>query len=195
MSKKKTVLTPWRLVPVGGKVILKGKKWKVEAKRVDKKTGAATVTIKGRQKTFAPKEKVELVLSDHYGDVSDDAVKLAKKAHEKRHGKKRKKPKVTAAEDWKAPAEDKAGKLVEKKLKGDLVGVKLKGSDEYFVPLVDPSTIAAHVFTFHAFIPESKAYEPIKALHDAEHERFEAGTGTLHIPHWHTAKKPTAVKK
>lgn len=112
--------------------------------------------------------------------------------------------------DWTKP-EDKAEKTVREHLGGVLLAVKPEGSDDYVLPLVGPDTIASHLYVFHGMTPagvsleearkyehlysaeealQLVAWESLRALHDAEHAAFEAGTRTPPVPHWHEEKRP-----
>lgn len=180
---REIVSTPWRLVTAGSRVVLKGREWSVDRVEVGKKSGRVRVEIAGQKREFGPKDRVDLVVEKKKGkpEKSEDIYELQKRADKAR---KPKKPKKRGG-SWEP--ETKAEKLVAKKLGGKVVGEHRKGED-YRVPLVDASTIGAHLLVFHGLTVESKHYDKAAKIHDAEHAAFEAGDGALTIPHWHTEK-------
>lgn len=174
----KTDPKKWADVSVDDRVILKGKPWTVSAIVVEGKI--ARVTIAGRTKDFPKKEVVEVV---RWKPI--DFGKLADKAEKAR---KPKKPRTTPGEKWTEP-QGKVEKRIAKVLSGTLVGVAEDG-ETYIVPLLDPSTIAGHLLTFHGLTLDGRYYAKALAIHDDEHARFERGDLGLHVPHWHEKRRP-----
>jgi len=94
-------------------------------------------------------------------------------------------------EKWGKPL-GKAEEVVKDILGADIAGVK-PGEDElWVVPPVDPSTIAAHLLTFHGITDalagrEEGGWERMRDLHDADHEKDPE---KLHVPHRHDKRRP-----
>lgn len=89
-------------------------------------------------------------------------------------------------------ADDAAEEAVKEILGAELLGIKPGPGEAYIVPLVDVSTIAAHLLTFHGITDalagrESGAWERMVKLHDTDHER---PINELHVPHRHDKKRP-----
>jgi hypothetical protein len=92
---------------------------------------------------------------------------------------------------WDKPA-DKAEKSILKGLPGaSLVGATGDASLGWYVPELDPSTIAAHLYLFHDIEAAAATFEELWAMHEAHHARaLVAPFTSLHVNHWHTKERP-----
>lgn len=92
---------------------------------------------------------------------------------------------------WSKPDDQAEANIVDG-LGAVILGVKPSATECYIVPLVDPSTIASHLYLFHAITPpnvkEPGGYDEAVALHDADHEA--KALADLFEPHIHEAKRP-----
>jgi hypothetical protein len=90
---------------------------------------------------------------------------------------------------WDAPPKG-AEKRVAKILGGTLVAESVDDTGDY-VPPVDPSTMAAHLWIFHDVrMQDISHYLPAVTIHNDQHTRAAAGELTLHRNHWHTKVRP-----
>lgn len=92
---------------------------------------------------------------------------------------------------WSKPDDQAEANIVDG-LGAVILGVKPSATECYIVPLVDVSTIASHLYLFHAITPpnikEEGGYDEAVALHDADHEAKVLAD--LFEPHIHEAKRP-----
>jgi hypothetical protein len=101
---------------------------------------------------------------------------------------------IRKTKKWSKP-DDQAEVNVIEGLGAKLVGIKPDEDEDYIVPLVDVSTIAAHLYLFHGIDPvdvrEPGGYEYAVELHDAEHAN---PIDQLHVPHTHETNRPVVTK-
>lgn len=165
MALQKRVAVTWADVKKGDRVLLQGelgRAWTVAKAKPDGKKVHVTVEREG--KSFSGKMPAR-------GQVE---------RYEKLKGKA-----------W-SKSDDKAEEAVKEILGAELIAIKPGPDEAYIVPLVDVSTIAAHLLTFHGITDalagrESGAWERMVKLHDADHER---PIDELHVPHRHDKKRP-----
>lgn len=97
---------------------------------------------------------------------------------------------------WAKP-EDQAEANIVDGLGAVIMGTRPTPTQEWIVPPVDISTIAAHLYIFHGIssvdVRKPGGYAEALELHDAQHELDQAGSATLHEPHRHEADRPVTV--
>lgn len=203
--------TTWADVTPGAMVELKGRDWEVvKAKRKGK---VVKVTVKGSAGEFASeklaKERVTIVepgWADKAGAAKADRQRTSV---EKLHAAPKLAPgRLRAAVEELGAEEGKAERTVRKFLDAKLLAVETDGV--YVMPHVSPDTIAAHLMAFHGItaegvtLTEAKtmarthspdaavkllSWEKLKAVHDDDHAKIEAGTKAALVPHLHTKER------
>jgi hypothetical protein len=180
-------VTRWLDVVAGDRVELNGREYDV-VKLKRKAAGELKVTV-----SRAGEEHKATV--DSRGDVSMAPLRDKKGAQSRWATKAETKaatspPREAAGKRWDAPPKG-AEKRVAKILGGTLVAESIDDSGDYYVPPVDPSTIAAHLWIFHDVkLDDFDDYLPAVTLHRDQHARAELGELTLHLNHWHTKVRP-----
>lgn len=194
----------WSKIEAGENVLLKGESYVVEAITKKPKKGKAIVTINGRRGRFAGRE---VKLDDKVERGSDDPKggKPEKVKGDPLHdaeGRQRRWAHPGELEAVIAPHKPKGGpwdkpKGAAEKAVAKILGATLVGETDdehvgWYVPPVDPSTIAAHLMLFHDIALDGETYAEMVKLHDdahARHEREPFGA-PLHVNHWHKEKRP-----
>ena len=179
----------WRSLEKGAAVVLNGDRYVVEKIKVKGK--ACKVTVAGKGGRFTREVKAKAVVELYR---SRPASKPARKAaateqavalHDARGGQQRWATEAEGAK-WDKPA-GKAERVLAEVMPGAvLVGVvRDEGVGIWYVPHVDPSTIASHLLIFHNVAPETTDYPKLTALHDDSHARAD-----LFIAHEHRRTRP-----
>jgi len=161
MPFQKLVAVIWADVKKHDRILLNGEVWDVLKVKAEGKKVRVTVAREGKQ--FSGKMPTK-------GQVE---------RYEKLAGKK-----------WSEP-DDKAEEILRDILGAEIAGIRPGKNEAWIVPMVDQSTIAAHLLTFHGIQPlgrESEAYERMVALHTEDHEKL--AIDDLHVPHRHEKKRP-----
>lgn len=212
MTKPKMVA--WRDVKATSSVTLRGKRYVVDKIKVKGKVAKVTVspvprgisiTREVRAKDLvevpppiSPKLTSNTVKGGPLHDESGAQRRWAKPKELDYDRPESKLPKGDPAQkkaphkakggEWSEPA-DKAEQTVVETLGARLVGASENEAQGYYVPVVDASTIAAHLFTFHGVEPVPTDYAAQVVLHDAQHAKFKTGA-ELAVTHWHTKERP-----
>jgi len=197
--------TTWRDISEGSAVILKRQRYVVTNYARDGKR--ATVTVKGARGSFTTtvkrKDPVELAPASvilkrapevsptlpYGGSLHDPSGAQRRWAEpgEVTHDKPPAKAKGGAWDEPKGKAERKVAEI----LGAHLVGESTDPESGWYVPEVDPSTIAAHLFLYHDLKPASLLWEDLSTMHADQHARaLGADAVALHVNHWHTKQRP-----
>ncbi len=189
-------LVAWRDIEAGSLVELKGKPWHVD--RVKVKGKAAHVTVTSAAGTFTRELKaaalVELVDGHAEGGPLHDARGAQRRwatEAEAAAVTPAPRPEVGKGPRWDAPATDPAGVAVESILGARLVAETPDEAAGYFVPLLDVTTVRAHLTIYHGVAAHEQPADEARCLeaHRAAHESGEA----LVVNHWHSKRRPGAI--
>jgi len=169
-------MTTWADVASGQSVMLNGREWSVVS--VKSKGAKLRVTVSGAPGTFSEKVKptarVELSPLHRTGNAQGSVTMT----------QTRWATPLEAVEGW-APR-GKVEKRIVEKLGGRLVSETVGGVE--YVPAVDPSTIAAHLWIYHDMqAVDFDDFASMAALHNTDHE---SAPGALHVPHTHSRNRP-----
>jgi len=197
--------TTWRDVAEGARVILKGNPYEVTGYARDGKT--VKVTVKGARGSFTTtvkrKDPVELApatATKKAGKSKTAEIPKGGPLYDERGAQRRwaepgdmtatKPPKKAKGGEWDEP-KGKAERKVAEILGATLVGESTDPESGWYVPPVDPSTIAAHLFLYHDLKPASLLWEELDKMHADQHARALVAPFTaLHVNHWHTEQRP-----
>lgn len=199
----------WRKVEVGMSVELKGKAYTITTAKTQGKV--VTVTVAGKGGTFTREmrgkdtvnvaRKAELVKAKPPtgGKLYDDDGRMRRwaTASESRgvglepgDPAITKRPKKAKGGDWVTPTDD-AEAVVVAILSGTLHGATGDPARGWYVPPVDPSTIAAHLSIFHELAVDAGTFDELEAIHLRHHEAATTEPFTaLAVNHWHTKERP-----
>lgn len=192
----RTVSVPAGKLSEGDQVQAKGRTWAVTALKVRKKKGTVTLTLTGDSGSFT---------ADVPAARAFDRVELAAA-----NG---------AQQRWATPAEaepvasvhavtsEQAEQAVSDVLGARLIGTQRDAGGLYVVPLLDESTVYAHLLAFHDIGVQPAGLAAARELGEATHTAAEAlaladfgqavathaadhrerSTDQLHVPHVHAA--------
>lgn len=209
MAFRHEVTVKWRDLEDGATVFLKGgTPWTLVSRVKD--PGGWKVTVKDRSRTFTsvvPKKGEVLALRRVDGKAESGGVDFSALHAEIEARTKLKtrqdapkvhsKPAFTKERaGWGfSPAGDAAEAAIREGLDAQLVGVRLTRDEAYTVPLVDPSTIAGHLFLFHGIGPldvkKPGGWEEAAKIHEGEHASLG---GECRIPHFHDKNRPEIAR-
>ena len=205
----------WRDILAGAVVDMGGKPFTVEKIKVKGKAVKVTVTSKAGTFTRELKGKAEVALyaelykatpvrslrpsspssapveAEVSGGPLHDASGRQRRWAEPGEGVVLEAPAPAKGGDWSAP-KSKAEATVAGILGAVLVGESTDTASGWYVPPVDPSTIAGHLMLFHELTPESVDWAVLAQMHNDQHARaLVAPFTTLHVNHWHTEQRPS----
>ena len=206
----------WRDIVAGAIVDMGGKPFTVEKIKVKGKAVKVTVTSKAGTFTRELKGKAEVALYDVpvkatpprssrppgpsravaeaevAGGPLHDASGRQRRWAEPGEGVVLEAPAPAKGGDWSAP-KGKAEATVASLLGAFLVGESTDTASGWYVPPVDPSTIAGHLMLFHDLVPESVDWETLAQMHADQHARALVHPfTTLFVNHWHTEQRPSS---
>lgn len=204
-------MSTWGQVKKGAIVELGGREWTVVKIKFDGKKAAVKVERKGRtaKSVVRTKDKVKILAAatkQKRGPLFDrDGVAQRwatdKEAREALGSTKlpagdpeqTKPPAKATGSPWDTQA-DRIERTLDKLLQARLIGVATDEKAGYYVPPVDPSTVAAHLAVYHGGIPAACDDDESKMLraHEAQHAAALKGEGVLEVNHWHTKVRPDA---
>lgn len=184
MSKVK-----WAKVRAGQSVELGGRTWLVEKIKPKGKRGMKVAVRSGARTAESVVDADEKVRVVEAPPVKGDAKRPAKQAAHKP-------PKPAHGDPWETQ-QDRIEKKLDKILGARLMGEATDVDAGYYCPMVDETTVAAHLAIFHGGIPE-ELREKSEAVMIGEHARahlaaLEHGE-RFAVHHWHTEKRPTSKK-
>lgn len=188
----RTVSVPADSLSEGDQVQAKGRTWAVTALKVRKKKGTVALTLTGDSGSFS---------ADVPASRGFDRVELTSD--------------TGAQQRWAQPAEatahvvtsEQAEQAVSDVLGARLIGTQRDAGGQYVVPLLDESTVYAHLLAFHDIGVQPAGLAAARELGEATHTAAEAlaladfgqavathaadhrerTTDQLHVPHVHAA--------
>ena len=185
-------MTTWADVKRGDVVELKGAAWLVvKAKRKGK---AVKVTVKGGAGTFAREVKAKTPVTIADEATAAGPLRDARGAQRRWATDGEATAELGKGEKWSAPASDKVGKRVESILGGKLAAQSPPGVDGYAVPLIELTTVRAHLAIFHALPGPEQPVDDAEALavHKRDHETSDHETRDGWVAHWHSKRRPAS---
>lgn len=185
----------WSKLSKGDEVVIDGLVYEI------KKLSAGTATLVGTTGGFlrlkaegkvevpseetaeerAERERIEAALHRSNQRVARDAREMRANVKAKAERERRE-----AA--WNKPA-DKAEKVVERELGASLVGVQDGEGQPFICPILDPSTIKAHLLIFHEYEAGDRLYATLQEMHEWMHGNDGDAIPT---PHEHRPLRPVA---
>lgn len=175
----------WAKVKPGQTVALGGREWLVESNKPKGKKRRKVAVRSGAHAATSTVEADEKVRIVERLDVRSAPSKKSKPAP-------RKPPKPADGDPWETQ-QDRIEKKLDKMLGARLVGEATNVDAGYYVPMVDATTIAAHLVIFHGGIPEDAQGDEQKMI-EAHARAHMLGAPDLHLNHWHTENRPTRKK-
>ena len=176
----------WKRVEVGQIVELGGREWIVEKHKPKGKR----ILVAVRSGTHRDEAKVD---PDAKVTIVERKPPKPKKA-----SSPAKPPKPAHGDPWETQ-QDRIERKLDEILGAKLVGESIDGGAEYYVPMVDVTTVAGHLAIFHAgeALPDwtFDSEEQMITAHARAHTDANAGTHTLATMHWHTENRPTTATK
>lgn len=203
----------WRDVLAGAIVDMGGKPFTVDKLKVKGKAVKVTVTGKAGTFTREVKGKVEVALYDAPIAAAPTRASRPSSARAEpevvggplhdEHGRQRRWAEPGEGVDLEPPVAAEGGDWAEPKSKAEatvagilgavLVGESTDTASGWYVPPVDPSTIAGHLMLFHDLTPEAVDWAVLDQMHDDQHAHaLVAPFTTLFVNHWHTEQRPTS---
>jgi len=188
---------PWSKVEAGMTVTLKGRDFsvaraKVKGKRVKVMLEAAGGTFKSEVRA---KDEVDIASArpakiTKRSPLRDETGAQQRWATTTEHKSTLKPPVKASGGEWDEP-KGKAERVIMAELPGaKLVGEATDEKTGWYVPPVDPSTVAAHLFLFHEAELDHLSPTALMDFHDNAH-RAAVDTGEpLAVNHWHTKERP-----
>lgn len=175
----------WKRVEVGQIVEIGGREWTVEKHKPKGKR----ILVAVRSGTHRDEAKVD----------PDAKVTIVERKPPKprKASSPAKPPKPAHGDPWETQS-DRIERKLDEILGAKLIGESVDGGREYYVPMVDVTTVAAHLAIFHAgeTLPDWAQDDEgqMVTAHARMHSLANDGKHTLSMMHWHTEKRPTGGK-
>lgn len=175
----------WKRVEVGQIVELGGREWTVEKHKPKGKR----ILVAVRSGSYRDEAKVD-------PDVKVTIVER-KPPKPKKASSPAKPPKPAHGDPWETQS-DRIERKLDEILGAKLVGESVDGGREYYVPMVDVTTVAGHLAIFHAGekLPDwaHDNEDQMMIAHARAHTDAVEGKHELATMHWHTEQRPTPAK-
>jgi len=184
---------PWAKVKPGDVLDLDGRAWTVEKIKPGKKKAE----VKIRHKSNVVRDTVKLADKVRISDVPPPRAAQGSRsapASTKPVKQKKRPPEKASGDPWETQ-QDRIEKQLGQILGARLVGEATAENAGYYVPLVDITTVAAHMVIYHGTDITDLAEIGMLKLHEQEHAEHLDGKRNFLQNHWHTEKRPTTGKK